>query len=88
MLLFVACDDFRCGLAVTSRFLWLAPYTNEILDVDTSKIDWEGLDWLNLSQDWDKWPVLVNTALNLRVSLKCEEFLGQLRNCFSRKTVT
>ena len=32
-----ACDDFRCGLAVTSRFLWLAPYTNEILDVDTSK---------------------------------------------------
>ena len=26
-----------CGLAVTSRFLWLAPYTNEILDVDTSK---------------------------------------------------
>ena len=22
---------------MTSRFLWLAPYTNEILDVDTSK---------------------------------------------------
>jgi len=22
---------------VTSLFLWLAPYTNEILDVDTSK---------------------------------------------------
>jgi len=36
MLLF-ACDDFRCGLAVTPCFLWLAPYTNEILDVDTSK---------------------------------------------------
>ena len=26
------------GLAVTSRFLWTAPYTNEILDVVTSKI--------------------------------------------------
>jgi len=33
-----ACDNFRCGLAVTSRFLWLAPHTNEILDVDTSKV--------------------------------------------------
>ena len=26
-------------LVVTSRFLWTAPYTNEILDVDTSKCD-------------------------------------------------
>jgi len=27
----VANDDFRCGeLAMTSRFLWLAPYTDEI----------------------------------------------------------
>ena len=34
---FFACDDFRCGLAVTSHFLWLAPYTKEIVDVDTSK---------------------------------------------------
>jgi len=51
------------------------------------EIGWEGVDWLNLSQDWDKWPVLANTVLNLRVSLKCEEFLGQLRNCFSGKTV-
>ena len=29
---------YGLGLAVTSRFLWTAPYTNEILDVDTSKI--------------------------------------------------
>ena len=28
---------YGLGLAVTSRFLWTAPYTNEILDVDTSK---------------------------------------------------
>jgi len=28
---------YGLGLAVTSRFLWPAPYTNEILDVDTSK---------------------------------------------------
>jgi len=30
---------YGLGLAVTSRFLWTAPYTNEILDVDTSKWD-------------------------------------------------
>ena len=28
---------YGLGLAVTSRFLWTAPYTNKILDVDTSK---------------------------------------------------
>ena len=28
---------YGLGLAVTSRFLWTAPYTNEILDVNTSK---------------------------------------------------
>jgi len=50
------------------------------------EIGWESVDWLNLSVDWDKWPVLANIILNLRVSLKCEEFLGQLRNCFVRKT--
>ena len=32
------------GLAVTSRFLWTAPYTNEILDVDTSKKKREKLE--------------------------------------------
>ena len=47
----------------------------------------EGVDWISLAQDWDKWPVLVNTVLNLQVSLKCEECLGQLRNYFSRYTV-
>ena len=29
---------------MTSRFLWLAPYTNEILDVDTSKMEPKGYE--------------------------------------------
>ena len=35
------CPVIGCELqhAVTSRFLWLAPHKNEILDVDTSKIE-------------------------------------------------
>jgi len=33
---------YGLGLAVTSRFLWTAPYTNEILDVDTSKFRCRG----------------------------------------------
>jgi hypothetical protein len=44
----VANDDFRCGeLAMTSRFLWLAPYTDEISDADTSK----NCPWLLLDEN-------------------------------------
>jgi hypothetical protein len=29
---------------------------------------WDGMDWIDLSQDMDQWRVLVNTVLNLCVS--------------------
>jgi hypothetical protein len=40
--------------------------------VDTIKLDlrgtgWDGMDWIDLSQDRDQWRVLVNTVMNLRV---------------------
>jgi hypothetical protein len=28
---------------------------------------WDGMDWIDLSQDRDQWRALVNTAMNLRV---------------------
>jgi hypothetical protein len=28
---------------------------------------WEGLNYVNLTQDMDKWQALVNMAMNLRV---------------------
>jgi hypothetical protein len=31
-------------------------------------LGWCSMDWINLAQDKDKWRVLVNTVMNLRVS--------------------
>jgi hypothetical protein len=40
--------------------------------VDNIKIDlretgWNGMDWIDLTQDRDQWRTLVNTVMNLRV---------------------
>jgi hypothetical protein len=40
--------------------------------VDNIKMDlrakeWDGMDWIDLAEDQDKWTVLVNTVMNLRV---------------------
>jgi hypothetical protein len=41
-------------------------------------LEWEGLDWVGLVQDRDNWQVVVIAALNLRVSIKCGEFIDYL----------
>jgi hypothetical protein len=37
------------------------------IKMDFREIGWDGIDWLNLAQDWDQWRALVNTVMNLRV---------------------
>jgi hypothetical protein len=37
------------------------------IKMDLRKIGWDGMDWLDLAQDRDKWKALVNTVMNLRV---------------------
>jgi hypothetical protein len=31
------------------------------------EIEWEGVEWICLAQDRDKWRILVNTIMNLQV---------------------
>jgi hypothetical protein len=42
--------------------------------MDLKGLGWGGTDWIDLAQDMDQWRALVNTVMNLRVSLKCWEF--------------
>jgi hypothetical protein len=37
------------------------------LRMDLRKIGWDGVDWIDLAQDRDRWRALVDTAMNLRV---------------------
>jgi hypothetical protein len=38
------------------------------IKMDLREIGWDGVDWMDMAQDWDQWRSLVNTVLNLRVS--------------------
>jgi hypothetical protein len=44
------------------------------------EIGWDVVDWMNMAQDRDLWRALVNTVLNLRVTIKCCEVLEGLQN--------
>jgi hypothetical protein len=44
--------------------------------VDLTEIGWSGRDWIDLAQDRDKWRVLVNTVMNLRVPQNFDKFLS------------
>jgi hypothetical protein len=37
------------------------------IKMDLREIGWDGMDWIDLSQDRDQWWVLVNAIMNLRV---------------------
>jgi hypothetical protein len=35
--------------------------------MDVQVVGWEGMDWIDLVQDRDRWQVLVNAVINLQV---------------------
>jgi hypothetical protein len=37
------------------------------IKMDLRDIGWDGVDWVDLAQDRDRWNALVKTVMNLRV---------------------
>jgi hypothetical protein len=37
------------------------------IKIDLRKIGWDGMDWVDIAHDRDRWRALVNTVMNLRV---------------------
>jgi hypothetical protein len=35
-----------------------------------------GIEWIDVAQDRDRWRAVVNTVMDLRVFIKCGEFLA------------
>jgi hypothetical protein len=31
------------------------------------EVEWEGVNWIHLAQDWNQWQALMNTIMNLQV---------------------
>jgi hypothetical protein len=36
--------------------------------MDLQEVGWEGVDWIDMAQDRDRWRALVIAVMNLRVS--------------------
>jgi hypothetical protein len=36
------------------------------IKMDLQAVGWEGMDWIDLAQDRDKWRVFVNAVMNLQ----------------------
>jgi hypothetical protein len=39
---------------------------------DLGEIGWSGMDWIHLAEDMDQWRALVNTLMNIWVSIECD----------------
>jgi hypothetical protein len=55
--------------------------------MDLREIGWDGMDWIDLDHDLDRWKNLVNTGINIVVLQNAVKFLSSCATgCFSRRT--
>jgi hypothetical protein len=47
---------------VRTRLVWV-----DNIKMDIREIGWDGMDWIDLAQDRDRWRAYVNAVMNLRV---------------------
>jgi hypothetical protein len=45
------------------------------IKMDLQEVGWEGVDWIDMAQDRDRWRALVNMVMNLRVAYNAGNFL-------------
>jgi hypothetical protein len=57
------------------------------IKMDLRETGWDGVDWIDLTQDRDQWRAFVNTVVNLRVPRNAGKFLCSCTiSGFSRRT--
>jgi len=57
------------------RSLGITRHRWEDIKMDLQEMRCDGMDWIELAQDRDRWRVFVNVVMNLRVPYNAENFL-------------
>jgi hypothetical protein len=48
------------------------------IKMNLQKMGWDGMEWVELAQDWDRWRTVVNAVMNFRVPQNAGNLLNSL----------